>query len=371
MTAAAELSAAILSTPTHTALDLIVNRVREVSDGEQVSVLLPNPQDARFRVAAAAGMNEATLRGAIVEPSTVFAGTVLDDAEPHAQPSRQEGERDVLLLYREGVAGPVMAVPLRTRAQFWGVLCIARDPDGERFSAVELEGAADLASRASIALELARASEDAHRALLADDRRRIARDLHDHVIQQLFGAGLGLQAVAGRLGPGPDGDSLAETVDQLDDAIAQIRTVVFALSHRDDSSVRHRLLDVVGELSSGSRRPPAVRFTGAVDLVVRDDLATDLVAVGRELLSNAIRHADADHISLAVEVADGQVTVTVEDDGRGIDDNARRSGLDNLRERAERRHGSFTVESSASGTTGRWTAPTAASSDAEETRETA
>jgi signal transduction histidine kinase len=242
------------------------------------------------------------------------------------------------------------------------VLCIARGPGGDRFSPAEIEGAADLASRASIALELARAGEDAQRALLADDRRRIARDLHDHVIQQLFGAGLGLQALGSRLGPGPDADSLGETIDQLDDAIGQIRTVIFALSHRDDTSVRHRLLDVIGEVSGSARRPPAIRFTGPVDLMVRDELATDVVAVARELLSNAIRHAQADHVSLEVTAQDGAVSIVVEDDGVGIDDSARRSGLDNLRDRALVRSGLFEVDSSGAGTTARWTAPTASSS---------
>jgi signal transduction histidine kinase len=215
-----------------------------------------------------------------------------------------------------------------------------------------------MALRASIALELARAGEDARRALLADDRRRIARDLHDHVIQQLFGAGLGLQALGSRLGPGPDADTLAETIDQLDDAIGQIRTVIFALSHRDEASLRHRLLDIVVEVSPAARRPPAIRFTGPVDLIVRDDLAADVVAVARELLSNAIRHARADHVSMEVAAQDGRVSVTVEDDGVGIAAGAPRSGLDNLQHRATVRRGLFEVNSSEAGTTARWTAPT-------------
>jgi signal transduction histidine kinase len=220
----------------------------------------------------------------------------------------------------------------------------------------------DLSSRASIALELARAGEEAQRALLADDRRRIARDLHDHVIQQLFGAGLGLQALASSIGPGPAADGISETIDQLDDAIAQIRTVIFALSHRDDTSLRHRILDVVGEVSSGTSRPPAIRFNGPVDLLVRDELATDVVAVARELLSNAIRHAQADHVSLDVTAADDRVAVIVEDDGVGIPTDAPLSGLDNLRHRAERRRGSFVAESSPAGTTIRWSAPTGSAS---------
>ncbi len=362
MTAAAELSAGIISTSTDTALDLIVNRVRDVSHADLITVLIPNAQDGRLHVAAASGQDEASVRGTAVDASTAFAGRVLDDAAAHSQPKQHATPRDPLLLSHGEVTGPAVAVPLRTTAQFWGVLCIARGPGGDRFSPAEIEGAADLASRASIALELARAGEDAQRALLADDRRRIARDLHDHVIQQLFGAGLGLQALGSRLGPGPDADSLGETIDQLDDAIGQIRTVIFALSHRDDASVRHRLLDVIGEVSGSARRPPAIRFTGPVDLMVRDELATDVVAVARELLSNAIRHAQADHVSLEVTAQDGAVSIVVEDDGVGIDDSARRSGLDNLRDRALVRSGLFEVDSSGGGTTARWTAPTASSS---------
>ena len=365
MTAAAELSAGIISTPTSTALDLLVNRVRDVSGAERVTILVPNLDDGRLRVAAAAGHDEGSLRGAILDAATTFAGQVLDDAAPRSQPKQPATTGDPLLVSREGLTGPAMAVPLRTHAEFWGILCVARGPDGERFSPAEVEGGADLASRASIAMGLARAGEDARRALLADDRRRIARDLHDHVIQQLFGAGLGLQALAGRLGPGPDGDSLGETVDQLDDAIGQIRTVIFALSHRDDESLRHRLLDVVGEVSGSARRPPAIRFTGPVDLTVRDHLATDVIAVARELMSNAIRHAHADHVSMEVATQDGLVSVTVDDDGVGIDDNARRSGLNNLRDRAAHRHGSFEVKSSDGGTVARWTAPIASSSPAD------
>ncbi|WP_171013081.1 GAF domain-containing protein [Microbacterium sp. 2FI] len=367
MRTAAEVSAAILSTPTNTALDLLVTRVREVAAAEQLTVVVPSPDDRRLRVIAASGEAEASLLGAVIDPEGAFAERMLDAGPAYAQPRLTARGVEPLLVTRDGMTGPAMAVPLRSGAASWGTLCIARAPDDRRFSPAELEGAIDLAARVGIALDLARAGEDAQRALLADDRRRIARDLHDHVIQQLFGAGMGLQALAGRFGPGPDGEALGEAIDQLDDAIAQIRTVIFALSHRDDTSVRHRLLDVVGEVSSGARRPPAIRFNGPVDLIVRDELATDVVAVARELLSNAIRHAHADHVSLDVGVAGETVTVTVQDDGGGIPDHARRSGLDNLRERAVRRGGAFAVESSSSGTTGRWSAPTAASTETWET----
>ncbi|MFK4834815.1 GAF domain-containing protein [Microbacterium sp. ZW T2_14] len=366
MTAAAELSAAILSTSTTTALDLLVTRVREVSEAGQVTILVPSQDEERFRVAAANGEGESAVRATEMDPSAVFAGRVIDDSRPHSQPRRPIDAHDPLLIIRDGMSGPVMAIPLHNGPLFWGVLCIARGPDAGRFTPAEIEGAIDLSSRASIALELARAGEEAQRALLADDRRRIARDLHDHVIQQLFGAGLGLQALAGSIGPGPAADGISQTIDQLDDAIAQIRTVIFALSHRDDTSVRHRVLDVVGEVSIGARRPPAIRFNGPVDLLVRDELATDVVAAARELLSNAIRHAQADHVSLELTASDDRVALVVEDDGGGIPERAALSGLENLRHRAEQRRGSFVVESSPAGTTVRWIAPTKSRSGATE-----
>jgi signal transduction histidine kinase len=358
MTEAAELSAAILSTSTSTGLDLVATRVGDVAEADLVTILVPDAQSGKFRVAAASGENEDALRGSVVDPAAVFAGRVLEDARTHSQPRMPEDAPDPLLISRDGATGPGIAIPLRTGSPFWGVLCMARAPDRPRYSSAEVDGAIDLTSRTSIALELARAADDARRALLAEDRRRIARDLHDHVIQQLFGAGLGLQALAVRLGPGPDGELVGDTIDRLDDAITQIRTVIFALSHRDEASVRHRLLDVVGELSDSARRPPAIRFNGPVDLIVRDQLATDVVAVARELLSNAARHARADHVSLEVGVREDEVTVTVRDDGGGIPADASFSGLENLRERAAQRHGTFTVDTSAEGTTITWTAPT-------------
>ncbi len=66
-----------------------------------------------------------------------------------------------------------------------------------------------------------------------DDRDRIARELHDSVIQRLFAAGLHLQASTGR----PDTrERISAVVDEIDDAIREIRGVIFTLqrpSHLD------------------------------------------------------------------------------------------------------------------------------------------
>ncbi|WP_318244743.1 sensor histidine kinase [Microbacterium pullorum] len=357
-TAAADLVPALASMPLTTSFDLIATRVFHVADATSVAVLLLGGDGENLRVAAFRGAGEATRLGAVVSPtSPVFDGR-LDDASPHAFGRRVAEDTDGLLVDDGGFVGPSAVIPLRHETRLWGLLTLARRPDQPRFSAAEMEGAGDLASQASYALELARAREDGQRALLADDRRRIARDLHDHVIQQLFGAGLGLQSVSGRLGPGAETNTIHDAIDQIDEAITQIRTVVFALSQRDETSLRHQLLDVLGELSAETRRPPAIRFTGPVDHLVRGDLGTDVVAAARELLSNAIKHADATHISIEVAVAEGVVSVVVADDGAGMGSGGHRRGLVNLEERALGHGGAFDVQSSRSGTTATWTART-------------
>jgi len=367
MTAAAGLSGALLSSPTTTSFDLLASRVFEMPDIDKVTVLLAGEAKGPLHVAAARGPDEAKLRGVSLTADGTCVGETLASGRTTAHPREHEADGDPTRVLHGGLAGPVVVAPLQTRSRLWGVVCAARNPDRPRFTATEAESIADFASRAMIALELAQAREDVQRSLLADDRRRIARDLHDHVIQQLFGTGLTLQAVATGLPPGRDAEKLGESIDQLDDAISQIRTVVFALSHRDESSLRHRVIDVVADLSATLPRPPAIRFSGPVDHAIIGALSAEVVGVARELLSNAVRHSKADHIQVEVAIAEQSVIVLVEDDGVGMTDTDRRSGLLNLAEKAAVRGGDFTVESSAEGTTARWSAPLRIAADTEGT----
>ncbi|MGW9587823.1 sensor histidine kinase [Microbacterium sp. NPDC055455] len=357
MTAAAELSAALLSSATDTAFDLIAGRLFDVPGNDKVTVLLADESTSALKIVAARGLDEAELRGRVVETDATCAGDVVASGRARAVGREPASADDPVRMWEAGLAGPIAAAPLRTRSRLWGVVCAARHPDRRRFTATELTSIADFASRATIALELAYAREEGQRSLLAEDRRRIARDLHDHVIQQLFGTGLTLQAIAGSTAPGPDADRLNESIDQLDDAISQIRTVVFALSHRDESSLRHRVIDVVADLSATLRHPPAIRFTGPVDHAITGAFLEDVVGVARELLSNAVRHSGADRISVEVAVVDDDVVVLVEDDGVGVGEGGRRSGLANLTEKAAQRGGVFAIESRAGATAARWSAP--------------
>lgn len=354
MNTSVDLSAALLSTSSDTSFDLIAGRLLELPGIARVTILLTDEDASRLSLVAARGADEDRLHGLTLEPHTVAAGDVLTDHRTHSYAKSSAAAPDETRVMAAGVLGAAIAAPLRTKDHVWGVITIARDPDAQNFTAIDTHAAADLANRVSVALELGRAREERQRVVLAEDRQRIARDLHDHVIQQLFGTILSLQAASGVMPPGEPRDKVTAAAGQLDDAIAQIRTAIFALSHRDGASVRHRVIDAVAELSLATTRPPSIRFTGPIDHTVEGDLADDLVGVARELLSNAVRHAHAHTISIELGVAEGEAFVRVKDDGIGFSHPPHLRGLENVSQRAAEHGGQFTLTTDDSGTTADW-----------------
>ena len=88
------------------------------------------------------------------------------------------------------------------------------------------------------------------------------------------------------------------------------------------------------------------------------DLAEQLLAVVTEGVSNAVRHAQADKINVGVSASGGVLSVTVNDDGRGIGNPHGTSGLANMEARALNCNGVFRIESDAlHGTKFHWSVP--------------
>ena len=240
-------------------------------------------------------------------------------------------------------AGPTLVVPLLGSRSVDGVLMAVRRRGQPAFTAEALKMATGFANQASVALKLARARADRHRAALLDERERIAADLHDHVIQRRFASGLSLQALAAALGPGQAADRVLGTVADLDTTITQIRTAIFQLQQVPSATprgLRARLLDVVADVTPALGFDPAVRFAGLID-TLPDAAPLDLLAVLREALTNTARHAQTTAVEVAIIATARRLTVEVRDDGVGIGDTGRRSGLAHLQHRAERHGGTL------------------------------
>lgn len=256
--------------------------------------------------------------------------------------------------------GPALVLPIRPASRAGATLVIRRAPGSAPFTADDLQMAASYVGHAAVGLELADARADQQRVALLEERDRIARDLHDHVIQGLFGIGLTVESL--RDGGDEAGDArLAEVVERIDDTIRQIRTTIFRLQEHGPPSgagLREAVLAVVDELAPSLGFDPAVRFAGPVDGAVRAEHVPDAVAVIRESLTNVLRHARAGSAHVEVDARNHELAITVADDGGGMGSATRRSGLANLRQRAERLGGSMSVLSSEEGGTRlSWTVP--------------
>ena len=159
------------------------------------------------------------------------------------------------------------------------------------------------------------------RLLVAQDaeRRRIARELHDGLGQELVAAKMILEGALARDAK-QFRESVSEAITSVDRALQQVRS----MSHL----LHPPLLDEVGLVSAlrwyleGLTKRSGIE--SSLDLQPRDfprlasDLETTVFRVIQECLTNVFRHSKARRVSVALAQRDGQLTVTVQDDGNGI-----------------------------------------------------
>ncbi|HEU5269698.1 MAG TPA: GAF domain-containing protein [Jatrophihabitans sp.] len=342
--ASTDITQQLLASEGEEPLRVIAWRTQQMADADAVTVVLPVSGTDQLMVEVATGAGAEQMTALSYPMAGTLSVHVLETGVP-ALVEDMTAEQEYTVHLSEVVPiGALMALPLAGSHGTRGVLLVARLHGRPRFTDADLEMATTFANHAAIALELADARADQQRVVLLEDRDRIARDLHDHVIQRLFGAGLTVESVAAGLRDSAAGDRLAQVVGDIDDTIRQIRTSIFRLRGPiavGTSQVRMRLLDLIGEISPLLGFEPQVTFTGSVELLLTDEVLEDLTAVLREGLTNIARHAQANRAQVAVVAGNGELRVEIIDDGVGVSKVTRRSGLANLRQRAESRGGRF------------------------------
>ena len=169
-----------------------------------------------------------------------------------------------------------------------------------------------------------------------------------------------------------------EALDNVDSSVREIRKIVHALRDPDAATgLVERLRREASLARTGLGFAPSllVQLDGAplsddgldedrLDERVGTALTDDVVAVVREGLANAARHAHASSVAVRVDVTGqgplGSVRVDVEDDGLGLPaTRGRRSGTGNLASRARQHGGTFTLGTAPGGrgTLLSWQAP--------------
>jgi signal transduction histidine kinase len=258
--------------------------------------------------------------------------------------------------------GHAIVFPLGVPGNVRGVLTVGRRHGAPAFPPDRAEVVSSFASQAGVALELAARRADAERLSLFEDRDRIARDLHDLVIQRLYATGMSLEGTMPMITRPEVKTRVSNAVDAMDETIKDIRATIFALHARDHADaqpdIRGAIVAVVEEMTQVLGFAPSLRLGAGLRTEVAGEVADQALAVLREALSNAARHAQASQVDVTVDVsADGMLGVQVTDNGVGIPDGGRRSGLRNLASRAEKFGGELLLTPADPGTRLDWRVP--------------
>jgi len=334
-------------------LELVAQQALEMSGADLVVLALPTGNRGTLMIEHACGDGAAGALGLVLPAERSASGIVMASGKPLTVEDFSSDHRVAVVAREHMPLGPAVLVPLGPAGDVRGVLTAGRRQGALPLSADAVEMLITFAAQAGIGLELAEHRSDAQRLLLFEDRDRIARDLHDLVIQRLFATGMSLQGATALIGDPDVVGRVEKAVDALDETIRDIRSAIFSLQSRGEARparLRTRILGVVEEMTDSLGFAPELRLAGPLDSRVPGGIAGQLLAALREALANVAKHAQASRVDVAVE-AGPDLVLTVRDDGVGLGETTRRSGLANITERAAESGGTMRVAAAAGGGT--------------------
>lgn len=324
----------------------IVEHASRILDADLGVIALAAGDSTDLQVVIAVGVDAEDHRGLVLPAEGSFMGAALAAGGSITTSEIRKDPRVTVGPPRWNGLGPVVAVPMLAEGRARGVLLLGRAEHALPFTEDETAPLAAFAGQAALAMELAERRRSAEQLVLLEDRDRIARDLHDLAIQRLFATGMTLQSSLRFVDHPEANERIMRAVDDLDETIKIIRSTIFGLrakeADRKRLSLRARAVTAVESAARTLGFTPSLRMEGLIDTDVPQTVAEDVVAVLEEALSNVGRHARASAVEVSLTVASGRLAVTVADDGIGLPEQGRRSGLRNLAERAAHRGGLMT-----------------------------
>jgi signal transduction histidine kinase len=333
-------------------LDLVCRRLRELIGARLVLIALTT-EDGNLRVESADGEDAAEFVGMRLDRESSKSGRVLDRGRSERLDSLlDDPEVDRDFARRMGMRAALF-VPLLVGERPIGVIqALDKLASDRRFSNDDLRVAETFAAQAGIAVDTtARVAQDALRRAVAGqelERRRLARELHDETGQALTSILLGLSA----LEKAKDGDARRTAVATLRELVVATLQNVRRLA----VELRPTALDDFG-LTAALERLTA-NFSEQTGIAIEleaglgqerlpSDVETVLYRLVQEALTNVVKHAHAQHVSIVLRRKEGAVTAVIEDDGRGFADGQGEDGLGlvGMRERVALVNGRFRIES--------------------------
>jgi signal transduction histidine kinase len=226
---------------------------------------------------------------------------------------------------REATWEDMVVVPLDSRGRTLGVIqyyhrrAPALDEDERAFLTA-------VADQAAVAVANAALYAQSERSAALVERQRLARELHDSVSQALFSMTLHARAAerhltaAGRQPNEPALGAVQKLTELTQGALAEMRALIFEL--RPGALAEEGLVAALTRQAAAlaARETVPITVTGPAERpALPADAEEHLYRIVLEALNNAVKHAAASRISMDVEVAGDELSITVADDGVGFD----------------------------------------------------
>jgi signal transduction histidine kinase len=252
----------------------------------------------------------------------------------------------------EGAVGFSAVIPLQIGLRTFGLVAMERTEPA--FEPDQLKAAGAVVEVQALRLETALLFSEVRTLATAEERRRLAREIHDGIAQELASLGYVVDDLADR----------ARFIPDLQHDLKALRGEI----SRVIGELRHSIFDLRSEVQSttglGTALSDYVRQVGAgsgltVHLVLDEspirlpiDAETELLRIAQEAITNARKHANAQHLWVTCQVDPPRATLRVEDDGDGLGVPRPDSfGLEVMRERAQRIGAQLTVSNREGGGT--------------------
>ncbi|MEV4429226.1 GAF domain-containing sensor histidine kinase [Streptomyces sp. NPDC053792] len=357
----AAVSTALLAMSRHLevrdVLKTIVASARELLDAEYAALGVPDDHGG-FAQFVVDGVSDAQWKaiGPLPRQHGILA-SMLHRAEPERladvrKDPRFEGWPDA-----HPEMSDFLGLPVRDGDEILGALFLAnkrcpKEGGGCGFTAEDEELLSILAQHAAIALTNARLYERSRELTIAEERSRLAHELHDAVSQKLFSLRLTAQAAAALVDRDParaKGELqqvaalAAEAADELRAAVVELRPAAL-----DEDGLVHTLRTQIQVLDRAHSAKVTFESPGTRALPAAQEEA--VLRVAQEALHNALRHADAELVTVSLTRSGQGARLTVTDDGKGFDPRTvrragRHLGLVSMRDRASGVGGRLTVTS--------------------------
>jgi signal transduction histidine kinase len=195
-------------------------------------------------------------------------------------------------------------------------------------------------------------AEEKQISMVLEERTRIARDIHDTLAQGFTGIVIQLEVAEDALADDPEAARahLLRARSLARESLAEARRSVWAL--RPEILEQPDLVSSIASLVSDVTResPLSIEFTNhGTPRPLLYEMENDLLRLCQEALTNALRHARAANLRVALTFDPQHVQLCVEDDGQGFDPSlqphSRGFGLQGMQERVERWGGNLTLAS--------------------------